>query len=323
MEKVQAIAMNPPYSLKYSADEMLSYDPRFTGFHLAPPSKADFMFVLDAFHRLEEHGRLAVLLPHGVLFRGNAEFEIRKQFLENGYIDSIIGLPPNLFSGTAIPTVVLILRKDKKDKSIFVMDASDQFEKGKPTNILTAENLKTIKDAWIAREDIKKLCKNITFEKLQENEFNLNIPRYVDKSDPKPPVDIRRELEELKQIDIEIEQTRREVWKMAQDLVVTTGSEEKESELTALIDMFTLPDFESIPDKIIEKIEEVAEEKGIKKMDKETGLPTPEYQQLVMDFMDELDSYTEAYGKRIDKLKKGKEFALDNMFPNSSNDDEY
>lgn len=140
---------------------------------------------------------MAIVLPHGVLFRGAAEGKIRKKLLEDGSIDAVIGLPANLFYSTSIPTVILVLKKDKKDRSVFFIDASKDFEKGKKQNILREEDIQKILDTYEKREDVKRYAHLATFDEIKENDFNLNIPRYVDTFVPEPPVDLKKVAKEL------------------------------------------------------------------------------------------------------------------------------
>ena len=176
------VLMNPPYSAKWTADNGFLQDPRFSSFGaLAPKSKADFAFLLHGYYHLKQDGGvMAIVLPHGVLFRGNAEGKIRQHLLEEGAIDTVIGLPANIFFNTSIPTTVIILKKDRTTRDVYFIDASKEFTKGKNQNLLEDKHIEKILEAYKSREDMDKFAHLASFEELQENDFNLNIPRYVD-----------------------------------------------------------------------------------------------------------------------------------------------
>ncbi|MFS9357801.1 type I restriction-modification system subunit M [Streptococcus mitis] len=181
------VLMNPPYSAKWSASSGFLNDPRFSPFgKLAPQSKADFAFLLHGYYHLkQDNGVMAIVLPHGVLphgvlFRGNAEGTIRKALLEEGAIDTVIGLPANIFFNTSIPTTVIILKKNRTDRDVYFIDASKEFDKGKNQNIMTDAHIEKILKAYKSREEIDKFAHLASYEEIVENDYNLNIPRYVD-----------------------------------------------------------------------------------------------------------------------------------------------
>lgn len=203
-----SVLMNPPYSAKWSSDQSFLDDSRFNRYgRLAPKSKADFAFLLHGFYHLKNTGKMAIVLPHGVLFRGAAEGAIRKKLLEDGSIDTVIGMPANLFFGTSIPTTIIILKKNRDNRDVFFIDASKEFEKGRNQNKLSKENVTKIVETYKKREDVEKFAYLATFEEVKENDFNLNIPRYVDTFEEEEPVDmatlgasienIRKEKEEI------------------------------------------------------------------------------------------------------------------------------
>lgn len=176
-----SVLMNPPYSAKWSADETFLDDSRFNRFgKLAPKSKADFAFLLHGLYHLKDSGTMAIVLPHGVLFRGAAEGVIRKKLLEDGNIDTVIGMPGNLFFGTSIPTTVIILKKNRETRDVLFIDASNEFIKGKNQNKLSAANIDKVVETYRNRESIKRYSYVASFDEIKENDFNLNIPRYVD-----------------------------------------------------------------------------------------------------------------------------------------------
>jgi len=185
---------NPPYSANVAHPELMPEDPRFNTYgKYAPKSKADFAFVQHMVHHMDEDGRIAVLLPHGVLFRGGAEETIRKYLIEKlNVIDTIIGLPANLFYGTSIPVSIIVCKKNRNGNSgnILFIDASKEFEPGKNQNILTDEHIQKICKAYQERKDIEKFAHVASMEEIAENGFNLNIPRYIDTFEEEEQVDI-------------------------------------------------------------------------------------------------------------------------------------
>lgn len=196
---------NPPYSLKWSADSKYLDDPRYSGVgKLAPKSHADFAFLQHMIYHMDEtDGRVAVLLPHGVLFRGSAEEEIRKYLIKDlNRLDAVIGLPANLFHGAAIPVVVLVLKSKRNGNSdnIFFIDASKEFQPGRDQNELTDANIKKIVDAYVGRVDIPKYAHLATMDEIIENDYNLNIPRYVDTAEEEEEINIAQVRAELADI---------------------------------------------------------------------------------------------------------------------------
>ncbi|KRF52545.1 restriction endonuclease subunit M [Bacillus sp. Soil768D1] len=186
-----SVLMNPPYSAKWSADDTFLDDSRFNRYgKLAPKSKADFAFLLHGLYHLKDTGTMAIVLPHGVLFRGAAEGVIRKKLLEDGQIDAVIGMPANLFFGTSIPTTVIILKKNRTSRDVLFIDASNEFIKGKNQNKLSKENIEKIVETYNNREDVEKYAHVASFEEIKENDFNLNIPRYVDTFEEESPIDM-------------------------------------------------------------------------------------------------------------------------------------
>lgn len=174
---VDAVVSNPPYSLKWNPDERES-DARFK-YGLAPSSKADYAFLQHCLYHLKNDGIMAIVLPHGVLFRGDSEYEIRKNLIKNNHIETIIGLPANLFYATSIPTIIMILRKNRENNDIQFVDASQNFVKEGKNNVLRECDVKRILDAVIERKDITNYSRLVSFEEIKNNDYNLNIPRYV------------------------------------------------------------------------------------------------------------------------------------------------
>ena len=193
--KLTVQVCNPPYSLKWSADSKYLDDPRYSGVgKLAPKSHADFAFLQHmVYHMDETDGRVAVLLPHGVLFRGGAEEDIRKYLIKDlNRLDAVIGLPANLFHGASIPVVVLVLKSKRNGNSgnILFIDASKEYKPGKVQNELTDENIQKIVETYEKRVDVERYAHVATIDEIIENGWNLNIPRYVDTSEEEEEIDI-------------------------------------------------------------------------------------------------------------------------------------
>lgn len=186
--RVDACCLNPPYSQKWLPPKEI--DGRFTYGH-APKSKADYAFLEHSLYHMMPGGIMCIVLPHGVLFRGGEEETIRRNLLDNGHISAVIGLPANIFYGTGIPTIVMVLKKDSdENKDVLFIDGSHGFLKVGKKNELRAEDIRRIFDAYKAREDIPGFAHLASFEEIESNRFNLNIPRYVDSSAPTEPVDL-------------------------------------------------------------------------------------------------------------------------------------
>jgi type I restriction enzyme M protein len=179
---VDAVVSNPPYSQQWDSDHKEN-DPRYSRFGLAPKTKADYAFLLHDLYHLKPDGMMAIVLPHGVLFRGGEEGAIRKQLIEQNHIDAIIGLPANIFFGTGIPTVIMVLRQKRNPTDVLIVDASRHFTKVGKNNKLQASDIKRITDTVINRESNPKFSQVVSKETLRENHYNLNIPRYVDSAD--------------------------------------------------------------------------------------------------------------------------------------------
>lgn len=222
-ERFEAIVANPPYSAKWSADDKFKDDERFSAYEkLAPKSKADFAFIQHFIHHLDDNGTFAVVLPHGVLFRGAAELSIRKYLIkEKNYLDAVIGLPANIFFGTSIPTCILVFKKCRKDDdNVLFIDASSEFEKGKNQNIITDENVDKIVATYVSRETIDRYSYAATLTEIKENDYNLNIPRYVDTFEEEEAIDLQAVAKRLEEIDAEIAEVDRELEKFFKELGV-------------------------------------------------------------------------------------------------------
>ena len=219
-----AVVMNPPYSAVWSADNKFLSDARFEPYgKLAPKSKADFAFLLHGFYHLNEKGTMGIVLPHGVLFRGSAEGIIRKTLLEKGAIYAVIGLPPNIFYGTSIPTVVLILKKGRESngRDVLFIDASNDYEKQKNQNNLRDEDITKIVDAYKNRKNISKYSHLASYEEIVSNDYNLNIPRYVDTFEEEEQIDIVALSKEMADLNLQIKKKETEFLGLLDELAVT------------------------------------------------------------------------------------------------------
>lgn len=214
-DKFITVVANPPYSTPWNPkEELLKYDNRFKNYgKLAPKAKADFAFVQHMIYHLDDNGTMAVVLPHGVLFRGAAEGTIRKYLIEEkNYLDAVIGLPANLFFGTSIPTSILVFKKYREDSdNVLFIDASQSFEKGKNQNLLTDEDVEKIVETYKNRETLDKYSYAASLEEITENDYNLNIPRYVDTFEEEEPIDLEQVQKELSSIDDEIVEVEQEI----------------------------------------------------------------------------------------------------------------
>ncbi len=186
---VDAVVSNPPYSQAWDPENKES-DPRFARFGLAPKSKADYAFLLHDLFHLKANGIMTIVLPHGVLFRGGEEGNIRKNLIESNHIDAVIGLPPNIFFGTGIPTIIMVLKQKRDNTDVLIVDASKGFAKVGKNNVLRASDIRHIVDVVSGRVDVEKYSRSVSREEIRENDYNLNIPRYVDSSEPAETWDV-------------------------------------------------------------------------------------------------------------------------------------
>ena len=221
--KFDAIVANPPYSADWSADSKFMDDERFSAYgKLAPKSKADFAFIQHMIYQLSDNGTMAVVLPHGVLFRGASEGTIREYLIkEKNYLDAVIGLPGNIFYGTTIPTCILVFKKCRENEdNILFIDASRDYEPGKNQNRLRDEDVDRIVNSYKDRKEIERFCHVANMKEIVENEYNLNIPRYVDTFEPEEVVDVDKVKAELKNIEEEISVIDAELEKYFKELSI-------------------------------------------------------------------------------------------------------
>lgn len=226
-----AVVANPPYSQKWDIKNVdREKDIRFKGYGVAPASKADYAFVLHGLYHLDNKGTMAIVLPHGVLFRGAAEAKIRKNIVDNNLLDAVIGLPANLFYGTGIPTCVLVLkgRENRFTKDILFIDASNDFKKDKNQNKLTDDNISRIIETYQKRKDVEKYAHVASIDEIKKNEYNLNIPRYVDTFVEEKVVPLSDIASELKSVRAEIDSATKNLMGMLQELSGKTQEADEE-----------------------------------------------------------------------------------------------
>ncbi len=225
--RFEAIVANPPFSAKWKGSDnpLNESDERFSQYgRIAPKSAADFAFVQHMIHQLADNGTMACVLPHGVLFRGSAEATIRQYIIEKqNYLDAVIGLPPNIFFGTSIPTCIMVLSKCRvSSEDILFIDASNDFEKDGNKNKITDAHIDKIISTYRERKVIDKYSYRATIDEVKENDYNLNIPRYVDTFEEEEPIDLQAVSEELKALEKDIAQTDKTIADFCQQLNIAT-----------------------------------------------------------------------------------------------------
>ena len=223
--RFEAIVANPPFSANWSANPLHLNDDRFSQYgKLAPSSKADFAFIQHMIYHLDDNGTMAIVLPHGVLFRGASEGHIRQYLIEDrNYLDAVIGLPSNIFYGTSIPTCILVFKKCREHSdNILFIDASNDYEKAKNQNYLTNENIEKIIDTYANRKEIEKYSHLASMQEIKENDYNLNIPRYVDTFEEEETIDLDKVSSELKALEIEMKTTDETIASFCRELNIST-----------------------------------------------------------------------------------------------------
>lgn len=220
------VLANPPYGVKWDNTNM-DKDVRFKDYgKLAPKSKGDFAFIQHILHYLDTTGQANILLPHGVLFRGASEGKIREYILKHNWLDSIIGLPSNMFEGTSIPTVLLIFKKHKLGSDVFFIDASKEYLKENKHNVLSDDNIDKIITTYLNRENVDKFAYKSTMECIVDNDYNLNIPRYVDTFEDEAPVDLDKVIDALEETYIKQSFVNKEIKKYCDELNIRSPTPE-------------------------------------------------------------------------------------------------
>ena len=208
MPRFDGIVSNPPFSYRWEPTEALGEDMRFKNHGLAPKSAADFAFLLHGFHYLKPDGVMAIILPHGVLFRGGAEERIRTKLLKDGHIDTVIGLPANLFYSTGIPVCILVLKKCKKSDDVLFINAAEHFEKGKRQNRLLPEHIDKILDTYQFRREEERYARRVPMAEIESNGYNLNISRYISTAVAEPEIDLQAVNDDLHSLEQKIREAR-------------------------------------------------------------------------------------------------------------------
>ena len=217
-----AIVANPPFSLRWEPNDTLAEDFRFKSYGLAPKSAADFAFLLHGFHFLSNGGSMAIILPHGVLFRGGAEEKIRTKLLKDNNIDTVIGLPANLFYSTGIPVCILVLKKCKKEDDVLFINASEHFDKDKRQNSLNKKHIKNIVDTYKYRKEAERFSRRVSMREIEKHGYNLNISRYVSTAEEEVKIDLKEVNKKLVDIEKDIVKFRDEHNKFLKDLGLKT-----------------------------------------------------------------------------------------------------
>lgn len=199
-----AVVANPPFSYRWTPGDNMATDVRFKNYGLAPKSAADFAFLLHGFHYLKKEGTMAIILPHGVLFRGGTEEKIRHKLLEDNNIDTVIGLPANLFFSTGIPVCILVLKKCKKYDDVLFINAADHYEKDKRQNKLLPEHIQKIVETYQFRREEDRYSRRVGMEEIAKNEFNLNITRYISTAEAEKEIDLAATHKALLEVEVQI-----------------------------------------------------------------------------------------------------------------------
>jgi len=224
-QQFEAIVANPPFSAQWSANPLFTSDDRFSQYgKLAPSSKADFAFVQHMIYHLADNGTMAIVLPHGALFRGGAEQHIRRYLIENkNFLDAVIGLPANIFYGTSIPTCIMVFKKCRENPNdILFIDASNEYDKVKTQNVLRDEHINKIIETYRNRTELEKYSKKSTLDEIAQNDYNLNIPRYVDTFEAEADIDIAALAKEIKAIDATLKETDSKIAQFCNELGIET-----------------------------------------------------------------------------------------------------
>lgn len=203
-----AIVANPPFSYRWDPSESMADDVRFKNHGLAPKSAADFAFLLHGFHFLKDDGVMAIILPHGVLFRGGAEERIRTKLLKDGHIDTVIGLPANLFYSTGIPVCILVLKKCKQNDDVLFINAAEHYVKGKRQNQLSEEHIAKIISTYQERNDEPRYARRVSMDEIEKNDFNLNISRYISTAVSEEEIDLEATHRKLMEVDSAVQSAK-------------------------------------------------------------------------------------------------------------------
>lgn len=307
---MRTIIQNPPYSIRYDKKKAQEiYD-----FHGAkPPQRADFLFLLDGLNHLAPDGEMAVLYPHGVLFRADGEKDIRRRIIQEGLLKAMISIPKDMFEATDIPTVLLLLNKKPGKGYVFMIDAHECCRRENKRNVFYPEHVEKILDVLYAEKEVERFSRRVPISEIEDNDYNLNFPRYIDTTVPEPPVDLDAVQKELLEIDQEIYQETKRIRDTLEDLYVTTGEQE---------DIRRLEVVKQIVQKSVESAEEeIAQQIEINKkvlqsipLNPDTGFPSPSCQEIIVEIFKAYDEKEENIKKKIQELKLLKKHMLDSIF---------
>jgi type I restriction enzyme M protein len=256
--EVDAVVSNPPYSLKFDNIDCYTNDSRYAYFGLPPKSKADYAFMLHGLSHLKEDGEAFFIIPHGVLFRGSKEEKIRKKLIESNLLDAVIALPEKLFLNTAIPVAIMVFKMNRKNKDILFIDGSKLFKKNGKQNNMTKNHIDKILSAYNLRTNVDKMAHVATYEEIEENDFNLNIPRYVDTFEEKEPIDLEENIRTIRELEDEIANTSKELADMMKDLKGAAEYAEYRDDLVDHLenkDTHAVSDTTSLMDQAIEDMQ--------------------------------------------------------------------
>lgn len=307
---MRTIIQNPPYSIQYDKKKAQEiYD-----FHGAkPPQRADFLFLLDGLNHLAPDGEMAVLYPHGVLFRADGEKDIRRRIIQEGLLKAMISIPKDMFEATDIPTVLLLLNKKPGKGYVFMIDAHECCRRENKRNVFYPEHVEKILDVLYAEKEVERFSRRVPISEIEDNDYNLNFPRYINTTVPEPPVDLDAVQKELLEIDQEIYQETKRIRDTLEDLYVTTGEQE---------DIRRLEVVKQIVQKSVESAEEeIAQQIEINKkvlqsipLNPDTGFPSPSCQEIIVEIFKAYDEKEENIKKKIQELKLLKKHMLDSIF---------
>jgi len=269
------VVMNPPYSAKWSAKSGFLTDSRYSDFGvLAPKGYADYAFLLHGFYHLKNTGTMAIVLPHGVLFRGKSEGEIRKKLVESGRIYAVIGLPPNLFYNTDIPTCIVVLKKEREERDVLFIDASKLYEANTNQNVMSEKNIEHVLDLYKDRRTCDKEAYLASFDEIKKNNFNLNIPRYIDTFVPSETVDVSKKIKELKDTKDKEDELLKNVDDIIKSLAIDGAESATVDEILSGSIRFRDDDGNSFPSWQAKKVGDLIKQSSLRNKD---GVERPVY----------------------------------------------
>lgn len=307
---MQTIIQNPPYSIKYDKKKAQErYD-----FHGAkPPQRADFLFLLDGLNQLAPDGEMAVLYPHGVLFRADGEKDIRRWIIQEGLLKAMISIPQDMFEATNIPTVLLLLNKKTAKGYVLMIDAHECCRRENKRNVFYPEHVEKILDVLYEEKEVERFSRRVPISEIEDNDYNLNFPRYIDTTVPEPPVDLDTLQKELLEIDQEIYQETKRIRDSLEDLYVTTGEQEDIRRLE-VVKQIVQKSVESAEEEMTQQIEINKKVLQSIPLNPDTGFPSPSCQRVIVEIFKAYDDKEKNIKKKIEELKLLKKHMMDSMF---------